>query len=352
VKPLYAWLEALEANENSRRSRGKYVNQQHWRLTVLVFLMASPAAFSQVVVGNLNVHWNEGAKDCALTPQPPLQVHTYERQTFILRQSPCADFEANFLYLLIGSSKALLIDTGAVEDSKRMPLGDTVLSLLPKVGGTRIPLLVVHTHKHLDHRAGDRQFEGLPGVQVVAPDLDSVRGLFGFKDWPEGVAHIDLGERIVDVIPAPGHQASHLVFYDNRTALLLSGDFLMPGRLLVDDAGAFHRSALRLVDFLQTRPVTYVMGGHIELDARGRAYRFATQYHPNERSLALSKEDLLALPKALEDFNGFYARYPHFVLFNSIRILMVEAAGVLCILVLITCRLLRYLKRRREARAA
>jgi hydroxyacylglutathione hydrolase len=38
-----------------------------------------------------------------------------EPLTFILRQNPCADFEVNFIYLLVGCNKALLIDTGAVE---------------------------------------------------------------------------------------------------------------------------------------------------------------------------------------------------------------------------------------------
>src|SRR5438477_10854010 len=33
--------------------------------------------------------------------------------------------EANFLYLLVGSQKALLIDTGAVADPAKMPLAQT-----------------------------------------------------------------------------------------------------------------------------------------------------------------------------------------------------------------------------------
>ena len=113
------------------------------------------------------MHWNEGAKDCTATPQDALQVHTYEPQTFILRQSPCASFEANFLYLLVGSDKALLIDTGAVADPKEMPLGKTILELLPGNDDKKLPLLVAHTHRHLDHRAGDPQFASLPSVQIV-----------------------------------------------------------------------------------------------------------------------------------------------------------------------------------------
>jgi len=322
------------------------------RQLVLFFpaLLIATAAFSQVVPGSLDVHWNEGSKDCAATSQVPVEVHAYEAKTYILRQNPCSDFEANFIYLLIGSSKALLIDTGAVESPKTMPLADTVLRLLPDVGGTRMPLLVVHTHKHLDHRAGDSQFQGMPGVQVVDSELESVKAFFGFPRWPEGVAHLDLGERTVDVLPAPGHQVSHVVFYDHRTALLFSGDFLMPGRLLVDDATAYRQSALRLIDFLQTLPVSHILGGHIELDANGNTYRFGSQYHPNERALAMSKEDLLALPQAFEHFNGFYAAYPNFVLFNSIRLLVVESLGVLIILIGGVFGLVRFAKRRKRKR--
>lgn len=79
--------------------------------------------------GSLPAQWNIGAEDCAASPQAPLQVYTYEPQTFIFRQSPCTDPEANFLYLLVGSQKALLIDTGAVADPAKMPLAKTVLSL-------------------------------------------------------------------------------------------------------------------------------------------------------------------------------------------------------------------------------
>jgi Metallo-beta-lactamase superfamily len=136
---------------------------------LFALLLASTLGSAQVAPGNLDVHWNEGAADCAKSQQPPLQVHAYEPQTYILRQNPCADFEANFLYLLIGSDKALLIDTGAVGDRNRMPLADTVMQLLPNKGSAKLPLLVVHTHKHLDHRAGDAQFIVSPACSTLAP---------------------------------------------------------------------------------------------------------------------------------------------------------------------------------------
>jgi hydroxyacylglutathione hydrolase len=300
-----------------------------------MFCLTAMQAWSQPVPGSLDVHWNEGAKDCTATPQAPLQVHTYAPQTFMLRQSPCANFVANFLYLLIGSDKALLIDTGAVADPKEMPLAKTILGLLPDKDHQKIPLLVAHTHRHLDHRAGDPQFASLSSVQIVPIDLEGVRAFFGFSDWPNGIAHVDLGGRIVDVIPTPGHNETHVAFYDSRTGILFSGDFLMPGRLLVDDAAAYRQSALRVVDFLKTRPLTHILGGHIELNAAGHAYRFGSHYHPNEHRLELAREDLTALPAAFENFNGFYAGHPNYILTNPVHNLVALAIVAIAVLILI-----------------
>src|SRR5262249_36687682 len=123
-------------------------------LTLTAMLLSALTARAEPVPGSLQAQWNVGAEDCSASPQPPLQVHTYEPQTFILRQSLCASFEANFIYLLIGFDKALLIDTGAVADPKAMPLAQAILELLPEKDNKKLPLLVVHTHRHLDHRAG------------------------------------------------------------------------------------------------------------------------------------------------------------------------------------------------------
>jgi hydroxyacylglutathione hydrolase len=313
-----------------------------------MFLAPATPAWSEPVPGSLDVHWNEGASDCTATPQDALQVHAYEPQTFILRQSPCANFEANFLYLLIGSNKALLIDTGAVADPNAMPLAKTILELLPDENHKKLPLLVVHTHSHLDHCAGDPQFASLPSVQIVPTDLEGVRAFFGFTNWPKGIAHVDLGGRTVDVIPTPGHHPTHVAFYDSRTAILFSGDFLLPGRLLIEDAAAYHESALRAVDFLKTRPLTHILGGHIELDMAGHAYRFGSHYHPNERRLELAREDLTALPAAFESFNGFYARHPNYILTNPVHNLLALAITVVALLILIVWGVRRLLRRRRR----
>ncbi len=204
-------------------------------------LAAAPVGWAQPVAGSMEVHWNEGAADCASAPPDPIQVHRYEPQTFILRTNLCRHFEGNFLYLLIGSERALLVDTGPIADAKEMPVAKTVLGLLPRRDDPRFPLLVVHTHEHRDHWAGDAQFATLPAVQVVSPDFETMRAFFHFDAWPNGIARIDLGDRLVDVIPTPGHTSAHIAFYDERTGLLLSGDFLLPGRLTIEVRISAHR---------------------------------------------------------------------------------------------------------------
>src|SRR5215467_4373912 len=212
---------------------------------LLLFISSSAA---QLAPGSMDLHWDQGAADCSKVSLPPLQVHPYNQQTYILRQNLCSTFEAPFLYLLIGSTKVLLIDTGDVADSQKMPLAKTVLELLPSSGSEKLPLLVVHSHRHLDHRAGDGQFQNLPNVQVVGYEVEKVKEFYKFTQWPNGLAQIDLGGRIVDVIPSPGHNETELSFYDRNTGLFFSGDFLIPGRLLIEDTGADLASAVKQED--------------------------------------------------------------------------------------------------------
>jgi len=254
------------------------------------------------------------------------------------------------MYLLLGSTKALLIDTGDLADPKQAPLAKTVMHLLSADGSARLPLLVVHTHRHLDHRAGDGQFMGLPDVQVVGFDIDSVRRYYNFTDWPNGLAQIDLGDRIADVIPTPGHNETEVSFYDRNTGLLFSGDFLLPARLLIEDAQADLASAKRVASFLRDRPVSFVLGGHIEMDTQGKTFPWKSHYHPHEHVLQMTKEDLLALPAAISSFNGFYTESGKFVLINSIHILIALALVAGLVLIALVLILVRYIRRRGRTR--
>lgn len=322
-----------------------------WFVILVAFLCAGSAE-AQLVAGSMDVHWDQGAADCAKSTAAPLQVHAYNAQTYILRENLCATFEAPFIYLLIGSQKAMLIDTGDVADAAKMPLAKTVLDLLPTAGGAKLPLLVVHTHRHLDHRAGDGQFARLPNVQVVGFDIDSVRKFYNVADWPDGTAQIELGDRVVDAIPTPGHNETEVSFYDRQTGLFFSGDFLIPGRLLIDDTKADLGSAERVAAFVKDRPVSYVLGGHIEEDSSGKLLPWQSLNHANEHVLQLTKDDLLALPGKIRSFNGFYTETGGTVMMNSLRILIWFAVGILIVLVAMVIVLWRLVRRKRAWRRA
>jgi hydroxyacylglutathione hydrolase len=321
-----------------------------WLCALVAACSILSSAHSELVPGTMDVHWNEGSNDCSKNPQPPIQVHQYNAETFILRENLCATYEAPFIYLLIGKNKALLIDTGAVSDAKTMPLAQTVASLLA-TAGSKVPLMVVHTHGHLDHRSGDNQFRTLPDVEVVPTDLDSVKSRFGLDDWPNSIGQIDLGDRVIDVIPTPGHYPSHVAYYDRQTGLFFSGDFLLPGRLLIEDKAADLASARRVAEFVEHRPVTYVLGAHIELDQAGKTI-VGAHYRPNERPLQLTKQDVLALPGIVKGFNGFYAKSGVYVLMNQNRILIVMGVAAVIILVAIILTLRALWRRFRSRKAA
>jgi hypothetical protein len=200
-------------------------------------------------------------------------------------------------------------------------------------------------------RSGDDQFRALPDVEVVPTDLESVKNRLGIADWPNGTGLVELGDRVIDVIPTPGHYSSHVAYYDRQTGLFFSGDFLLPGRLLIEDTDADLASARRVAEFVEQHPITYVLGGHIELDESGKTF-FGTRYHPNERPLQLTKKDLLALPGIVEGFNGFYAKRGMYVLMNQNRILILLGAGAVILLVAIVLTLRAFWRRLRPRAVA
>jgi hydroxyacylglutathione hydrolase len=188
----------------------------------------------------------------------------------------------------------------------------------------------------------------------VPADLDHVRQYFGFADWPNGLAQVDLGDRTIDVLPVPGHYPSHVAFYDRNTGLFFSGDFLLPGRLLIDDAAADQASARRAVEFVRNRPISYVLGGHIEMNRAGETFPWGSQYHPGERPLQLTKADLLALPAILDGFNGLYAERGGYTLIDQpheLLVLGLAALALLAALAWLAVRLVRRLRRVRQQRA-
>src|SRR5262249_11813437 len=135
--------------------------------------------------------------------------------------------------------RALLEDTGAGQVDTASVVMDVVAKWAKKNNKESVPLVVMHSHAHGDHTAGDAQFKDKPNVQFVAAAVPEIQRAFAIEDWPTDTGHIDLGGRIVDVIPIPGHNDASIALYDRATGLLLTGDSLYPGRLYVSDLAAF-----------------------------------------------------------------------------------------------------------------
>ena len=269
----------------------------------------------------LGVRWIHGAPDCALSTDPPLQVHAYDKDTYILRQSKCTHFEAPFLYLLFGTERALLIDTGAGTVPIRSVIQGIVKQWQAIHDRPGLELVVAHSHGHEDHLAGDDQFRGQPGTTLVELGVAAVERFFGFRNWPEEPVIFDLGERELTLLPVPGHmddpEDDHVAVYDPSTQLLLSGDVFYPGFLYIRDGRAYRRSIERLALFAAARPVRYFLGCHIEMThMKGLAYRSGTTYQPLEHVLEIHPRHLAELHAALETMGEDLARrvFDHFIL--------------------------------------
>src|SRR5262245_43331839 len=65
------------------------------------------------VPGTLQVTWMHGSASCAQNADPEVQVHAYNTTTHIIRENKCRTFEAPFIYVLQGTTSALVLDTGA-----------------------------------------------------------------------------------------------------------------------------------------------------------------------------------------------------------------------------------------------
>lgn len=156
--------------------------------------------------------------------------------------------------LVVGSERALLIDTG-------MGVGD-IRTLVESL--TDRPIVVVNSHSHWDHVGGNHLFEdGTTEIWIHAaevPELEAGVGAEYLAGWfaPEqlrgplpagfdragfaippgratGILHggevFDLGGRVLEVLHAPGHSPGGIVLLDRAGGVLFSTDVAYPGPL-------------------------------------------------------------------------------------------------------------------------
>ena len=291
-----------------------YLNK--YTLATAILMICISCSSSHKTFTDLNkVAWIHGTDDCKYNKEPAIQVVRYNYNTWILRQNKCINYEAPFLFLFLGSKKALLMDTGATEDENLFPLYKTVRSLIDereKANKNKMELVVAHTHAHGDHTAGDIQFKGKPNTIVVGLTADSVQSFFKINQWPAGSANIDLGKRIIEILPIPGHDKASIAVYDRESHLLLSGDSFYPGRLYIRDWAAYKTGIQQLTDFSQTHKISYILGNHIEMSTTpGKDYPTGTAFQPKEHRLPLTVEELILLNESLKRLGDVPAHEIH-----------------------------------------
>jgi hydroxyacylglutathione hydrolase len=277
-------------------------------LLLMIFPSLLTAQFPQPDGGNLErgvlpTAWMVGGPKCMEVPE--WQVHEYNPNFYILRQSGCTDAEMPFLYLIFGKDRGLLWDTGSRNGNLVPTLQRVVHSWLERNHRASISLIVTHSHSHEDHTWGDSAIQSLndPAMPVsfVAAAVEPAAKFFSISAWPTTVGQVDLGDRVLNIVPIPGHDNYAIALYDRQTGIVLTGDNLYPGRLYVRDFTVYKASTEHLIAFLEGKPVAHILGNHIEQTRTPfQDFPIGSIYHPDEHVLELTYGTLLELENGLQ----------------------------------------------------
>lgn len=129
-------------------------------------------------------------------------------------------------YLIVGSEKALLVDS--------LQTAENLYEEVRKI--TDLPVEVIITHGHFDHAGASLKFFKEAGCPIYMDlvDMDILNGMS--EGFPEEFflpvtpgMKFDLGNRVLEVIPLPGHTQGCLVVLDEENQLLFSGDSIGSG---------------------------------------------------------------------------------------------------------------------------
>ena len=247
--------------------------------------------------GNLRFAWINGSISAKANTDVRVQVHRYNEHTYILRQNPAVHWEAPFMYLLFGNDRAVLLDAGATAETQYFPLAEVVDAVISRWLSANdkdsVQLMVVPTGDDFSQTQALQQFADRPNTQIVQPTLLSRQRWLDFENWPNENSTLDLGGRALTLVPTPGLNENAISVYDPWSDLLLTGNALYAGRLVIRDFEAYRASLRRLLELKAAEPITWVMGGRIEMTAHpGMDYRLRANYRPLEHALQLPAASL------------------------------------------------------------
>ncbi len=216
------------------------------------------------------------------TPNPWFEVYELRRNLYAIYEPKQADEVIS--YLIVGSSAALLFDTGT-------GIGD-ILSAAKSL--TNRPIMVLNSHHHFDHIGGNHQFELVMALnhpfsrqaanginnEIVSPYIQGelINGAtppmfdrnayaikpYEFSRWVSDGQILELGDVSLEVIHTPGHSPDSISLLDRKRRLLFTGDAYYPGPLYAQlpesDVEAYLDSISKLVAL--SDDYDYLLGSH------------------------------------------------------------------------------------------
>ncbi|MDB2782072.1 hypothetical protein C4024_18630 [Clostridioides difficile] len=228
-------------------------------------------------------------------------IDRVDDNTYII--SEYRHWEETHCYLLNGSERSLLIDTGLGISN----IYDEVIKFTNK------PITAVATHIHWDHIGGHQYF---PDFYAHAGELDWLNGKFPlsmetirkmvidrcdlpnnfnvydyelFQGMPTKIVAdhdvIDIGGRQIEVLHTPGHSPGHLCFWEKDKGYLFTGDLIYKDILFAYYPSTDPEAYLASLKKIDTVKQSDAKEWAIRMNGKGYSYKTIDNY---KRSLKAS----------------------------------------------------------------
>lgn len=125
-------------------------------------------------------------------------------------------------FLLTGSKKALLIDSGMNTPNARQ-IAESI---------TKLPIMLLNTHADPDHISGNGSFNDFYMYPDEEDNYRAHGGLGSILPVKENDI-IDLGNRPMKIIFIPGHTPGSIAVLDINNRVLISGDSIQDGNIFM-----------------------------------------------------------------------------------------------------------------------
>lgn len=209
-------------------------------------------------------------------------IDQIDRDSYII--SEYRHWEETHCYLLNGSERSLLIDTGLGICN----IYDEVIRLTEK------PVTAIATHIHWDHIGGHEFFpdfyahgaelnwlsgefpltmEQIKGMVVDRCELPKgydVNKYVLFQGNPTRVLKdneiIDIGDRLIQIVHTPGHSPGHMCFWERESGCLFTGDLVYKDTLFAYFPSTDPEAYLNSLERVSALPAKQVFPAHHTLD--------------------------------------------------------------------------------------